>query len=222
MRLLIKNIKQLVQTEEKIRNIVSGVEMKKLSVLENAWIAIEEDKIADFGTMDGFPGIKDWSNLEVIDATGKLVFPSWCDSHTHLVYAGSREKEFVDRINGLTYEEIAMRGGGILNSSKKLRETSEEELIQSALKRLNEIMLTGTGAVEIKSGYGLSLESELKILLVIKKLKALSPITIKSTFLGAHAVPAGVKKEKYIETIINEMLPQIAEEKLADYCDVFC
>ena len=222
MRLLIKNIKQLVQTEEKIRDKVSGAEMKKLCVLENAWLAIEEDKIAGFGLMKDFLGISDWGSLEVIDATDKLVFPSWCDSHTHLVYAGSREKEFVDRINGLSYEEIAKRGGGILNSAKKLHEASEEELIQSALNRLNEIMLTGTGAVEIKSGYGLSLESELKILQVIKKLKQLSPLTIKSTFLGAHAVPADVKKERYIDTIINEMLPQIAEEKLADYCDVFC
>jgi len=222
MKILFKNIKSLVQIRASgVRNVL-GVEMKKLPCLENAWLAIEDDKIADFGEMKDFPGITDWSNLQVIDATDKLVFPCWCDSHTHIVFAGSREKEFVDRINGLSYEEIFKRGGGILNSAKKLSEASEEELIQSALKRLNEIMMTGTGAVEIKSGYGLSLESELKMLRVIKKLKTLSPLTIKATFLGAHAVPVAMTKEKYIDIIINEMLPQIAEEKLADYCDVFC
>jgi imidazolonepropionase len=196
--------------------------MKNLSCLENSWLAIENGKIGGFGEMKDFPGITDWSGLTVIDATDKLVFPSWCDSHTHLVYASSREKEFVDRINGLSYEEIAKRGGGILNSAKKLADASEEELIQSALKRLNEIMMMGTGAVEIKSGYGLSLDAELKMLRVIKKLKTLSPLTIRSTFLGAHAVPSGITKEKHIDIIINEMLPRIAEEKLADYCDVFC
>ncbi len=222
MKILVKNIKSIVQIEEKPRKKISGAEMKKLSCLENSWLAIENDKIADFGEMKDFPGISDWTNLTVIDATDKLVFPSWCDSHTHIVYAGSREKEFVDRINGLSYEEIFKRGGGILNSAKKVSEASEEELIQSALKRMNEIMFLGTGAVEIKSGYGLSLESELKMLRVIRKLKELSPLTIKATFLGAHAVPFGITKEKYVDSIINEMLPQVAEEKLADYCDVFC
>ncbi len=222
MKLLIKNIKSLVQIGEKPRLKVSGAEMKKLTCLENSWLAIEGDKIAAFGEMKDFPGITDWSDLQVIDATDKMVFPSWCDSHTHLVYAGSREKEFADRISGLTYEEIAKRGGGILNSAKKLADASEEELIQTALTRLNQILMFGTGAVEIKSGYGLSLESELKILRVIKKLKTLSPLTIKATFLGAHAVPSGVSKERYVEIVINEMLPRIAEEKLADYCDVFC
>ena len=222
MKILIKNIKSLVQVEEKSKQKVSGAEMKELPCIENAWLAIEGDKIADFGDMKDFPGISDWTNLTVIDAADKLVFPCWCDSHTHIVYAGSREKEFVDRINGLLYEEIFKRGGGILKSAKKLRETSEEELIQSALKRLNEIMKQGTGAVEIKSGYGLSLESELKMLRVIKKLKTLSSLTIKATFLGAHAVPSDMSKEKYLEVLINEMLPQIAEEKLAEYCDVFC
>ena len=228
MKLLIKNIKSVVQVEENPRLKVAGADMKKLPCIENAWLAIEDDKIADFGTMKDFPGISDWTNLTVIDATNKLVFPSWCDSHTHLVYAGTREKEFVDRINGLSYEEIAKRGGGILNSVKTLREASEEELVESALKRLNEIMRMGTGAVEIKSGYGLSLDSELKMLRVIRKLRALSPLTIKATFLGAHAVPAdtstqhSMTKAKYIDILINEMLPKIAEEKLADYCDVFC
>ena len=224
MKLLIKNIKNLVQTEEKPRLKVSGSDMKTLPCIADAWLAIEEDKIVAFGKMDEFPGINDWSGLQVIDATGKLVFPSWCDSHSHIVFAASREQEFVDRINGLTYQQIAQRGGGILNSAKKLREASEDELVESALKRLNEVMLQGTGAIEIKSGYGLSLEAELKMLRVIKKLKTLSPLTIKATFLGAHAVPAEYKdkKQDYISLIINEMLPQIAEEKLADYCDVFC
>ena len=222
MKLLIKNISSLVQIRESAIKKVSGAEMKFLPCISNAWLAIEGDKIADFGEMKDFPGITDWSNLNVIDATDKLVFPAWCDSHTHLVYAGTREKEFADRINGLSYEEIAKRGGGILNSAKKLQGATEEELLQSALKRLNEITLLGTGAVEIKSGYGLSLASELKMLRVIKKLKSLSELTIKTTFLGAHAVPLGMVKEKYIQSIINEMLPQIAEEKLADYCDVFC
>lgn len=224
MKILIKNIKTLVGVRTTPVLKVSGKEMKHLPCIENAWLAIDGDKIAAFGEMHDFPGISDWNELHVIDATGKLVLPSWCDAHTHLVYAGTREQEFTDQINGLSYEEIALRGGGILNSAKKLREASEAELVELALKRLNEIMLLGTGAVEIKSGYGLSLESELKMLRVIQKLKSLSPLTIKSTFLGAHAVPAEYsgKKEKYIELIVNEMLPTIAEEKLADYCDVFC
>lgn len=222
MKILIKNIKSLLQVEYTLRKKVSGDEMKKLSSIDNAWLAIEEDKIADFGEMKDFPGISDWTNLTVIDASDKLVFPCWCDSHTHIVYAESRQKEFVDRIHGLSYEEIFRRGGGILNSAKKVSDAPEEVLVQSALKRLNEIMMMGTGAVEIKSGYGLSPDAELKMLRVIKKLKTLSPLTIKSTFLGAHAVPQDMTKEKYVDTIINEMLPRIAEEKLAEYCDVFC
>jgi len=224
MKILIKNIKQLVQVEGEPKLKVSGAEMKKLNSIHNAWLAIENDKIAGFGKMDDWEGISDWTNLTIIDASDKIVMPSYCDSHTHIVYAGSREGEFVDRINGLTYEQIFERGGGILNSAKKLQEASEEELIESALKRLNEIMLQGTGAVEIKSGYGLSTEAELKMLRVIKKLKTLSPLTIKATFLGAHAVPTEYKndKRKYIDLLINEMMPKIAEEKLADYCDVFC
>lgn len=224
MKLLIKNIKNLVQVEESPRLKVAGMEMKNLPCIEDAWLAIEDDKIVDFGKMDDFPGITDWSGLQIIDATDKLVFPSWCDSHTHIVFATSREQEFVDRINGLTYQQIAQRGGGILNSAKKLREASEDELVESALKRLHEVMLQGTGAIEIKSGYGLSVEAELKMLRVIKKLKILSPLTIKATFLGAHAIPAEYKdrKEDYITLIIDEILPQIAAENLADYCDVFC
>ncbi len=224
MRILIKNIKTLVQVDDGSRLKVCGADMQLLPCLDNAWVAIEGGLIADYGRMDDFPGVSDWDRLTVIDATGKCVFPSWCDSHTHLVFAGSREGEFADRLKGLSYEQIALRGGGILNSAGKLRNASEEELIQSALLRLNEIMFQGTGAVEIKSGYGLTLESELKMLRVIKKLKAVSSLTIKATFLGAHAVPLEYKnnKNKYIDLIVHEMLPRIADEKLAEYCDVFC
>jgi len=224
MKILIKNIKQLVQVEGEPKLKVSGAEMKKLNSIHNAWLAIENDKIAGFGKMDDWEGISDWTNLTIIDASDKIVMPSYCDSHTHIVYAGSREGEFVDRINGLTYEQIFERGGGILNSAKKLANATEEELIESALVRLNEIMWQGTGAVEIKSGYGLSTEAELKMLRVIKKLKTLSPLTIRATFLGAHAIPKEYQesRRKYIDLLTNEMMPKIAEEKLADYCDVFC
>lgn len=225
MKILIKNIKSLVQvrTDASIKK-VSGAEMKVLPCIDNAYLAIENGLIADFGLMENWPGISDWSNLQVIDASDKLVFPSYCDSHSHIVYAGTREGEFVDRINGLSYEEIANRGGGILNSAKKLHLTSEDELLEAALNRINQVMKMGTGALEIKSGYGLSVKDELKMLRVIQKLKTLSPITIKATFLGAHAIPAEFKneREKYIDLIIHEMMPQIAAEKLADYCDVFC
>ncbi|MBK7183119.1 MAG: imidazolonepropionase [Bacteroidetes bacterium] len=224
MKILIKNIKSLVQVEETPSLKIEGKAMKNLACIEDAWLAIEDDKIVGFGKMDDWEGITDWSNLTIIDASDKIVMPSYCDSHTHIVYSGSREGEFVDRINGLSYEQIFERGGGILNSAKKLADASEEELVESALKRLNEIMWQGTGAVEIKSGYGLSVDAELKMLRVIKKLKDLSPLTIKATFLGAHAVPANLKgdKRKYIDIIINEMMPKIAAAKLADYCDVFC
>lgn len=222
MKLLIKNIKSLVQVEEKPRVKVAGAEMKKLPCLENAWLAIEDDKIVDFGSMENFPGISDWSNLQVIDATDKLVLPCWCDSHTHIVYAGSRENEFVDRINGLSYEEIFKRGGGILNSAKRIANATEEELFELAMKRIDEVILQGTGAIEIKSGYGLSLEAELKMLRVIKRIKEKAPIPVKATFLGAHAVPKTHTKEQYIDLIIHEMLPQVAKENLAEYCDVFC
>lgn len=224
MKILIKNIKNLVQVEYAPQEKVSGLQMATLPCLQNAWLAIEDDLIVDFGEMKDFPGISDWTDLEVIDATDRLVMPCWCDSHTHVVYAGTREAEFVDRINGYTYEQIAERGGGILNSAKLLQQTSDEELLEASLARLNDLIKQGTGAVEIKSGYGLTVKDELRILRIIKKLKEVSPLTIKSTFLGAHAIPLEYKKNKqeYVDIIINEMLPQIAEENLADYCDVFC
>jgi len=223
-KILIKNIRQLIQVEDSPRKKVSGAEMKKLPLLEDAWLAIEDGIIVGFGLMKDWEGISDWRDLEVIDASGKLVLPAWIDSHTHLVFANSRQGEFADRINGLSYEEIAARGGGILNSAKHMELASEEELVKSALVRLKEIENLGTGAVEIKSGYGLSLKAELKMLRVIRELKKHSKLTIKSTFLGAHAYPTIYKENKrgYIDLLINEMIPKVAEEKLADFCDVFC
>jgi imidazolonepropionase len=221
MKILIINIKELIQVREKGISKVSGVEMSVLPTIKNAFLVIENDVISAFGSMDNCPKTSVDSK---IDATGKMVLPTWCDSHTHIVYAGNREQEFVDRINGLTYEEIANRGGGILNSAKKLNETSEDELYNQSKERLEEVMKLGTGAVEIKSGYGLSVEGELKMLRVIQKLKANYPITIKATFLGAHAFPLEYKENHkgYIELIISEMIPQIAKEQLADFIDVFC
>jgi imidazolonepropionase len=218
--LLIKNIKSLIQTHTESVKTVKGKNMANLPIIEDAYLLIENDVIKDFGKMKDLP--TDIKADKVINATCKMVSPTWCDSHTHIVYAGSREGEFADRINGLTYEQIFERGGGILNSAQHLHNSTEEDLIAQAIPRLNEIIKTGTGAVEIKSGYGLSFEDELKMLRVIKKLKTLSPLTIKSTFLGAHAIPANHTKQSYIDLIINKMLPQIKEEKLADYCDVFC
>jgi imidazolonepropionase len=219
--LIIKNIKQLVQAETSPRSVVKGSDMNHLPIIENAFLIVKDGIIQDFGAMDEFS-----NNLEgeVIDAKDKFVLPCWCDSHTHLVFAGSRETEFVDRIKGLTYQEIAHKGGGILNSAKRLQNTSEEELFEQALSRLHEVIGYGTGAIEIKSGYGLTVESELKILRVIKKLKKVSPISIKATFLGAHSIPLAYKENRkgYIDLIINEMLPKIAQENLADYIDVFC
>jgi len=220
MKILIKNIKELLQVRENTIAKVSGAEMAVLPKIENAFLVIENDFIADFGSMNDCP---DTSFDQVIDAAGKTVLPTWVDSHTHIVYAGNREQEFVDRINGLSYEEIANRGGGILNSAKKLNATSEEEIYNQSKVRLEEVMQQGTGAVEIKSGYGLTVEGELKMLRVIKKLSENYPIKIKATFLGAHAFPVEYKENHlaYIDLIINEMLPKIAEEKLADYIDAF-
>ena len=221
MTTLIVNIKQLLQVRETTITKVSGSEMAILPIIKNAFLLIRDNLIADFGTMDNAPKI---DVEKVIDATGKIVLPSWCDSHTHIVYAGNREQEFVDRINGLTYEEIANRGGGILNSAKKLNETTEDEIHNQSKERLEEIMRLGTGAVEIKSGYGLTIEGELKMLRVIQKLAQNYPITIKATFLGAHAIPTKFKDNRkgYIDSILNDMLPEISKNKLADYIDVFC
>lgn len=195
--------------------------MAILPTLKNAFLLIKDNLIVNFGLMENLPEI---NADEVIDATGKVVLPTWCDSHTHIVYAGNREQEFVDRINGFTYEEIANRGGGILNSAKKLNETSEDDIYDQSKIRLEEVMQLGTGAVEIKSGYGLTIEGELKMLRVIKKLAENYPISIKATFLGAHAFPTHYKENKagYIEEIITQMIPEIAQNKLADYIDVFC
>lgn len=220
MQTLIINIKQLVQVRETNVEMVSGADMNTLPVLENAFLLIENDLILDFGLM------KDLSEIEVenvIDATGKVVMPTWVDSHTHIVYAGNRVQEFVDRINGLSYEEIANRGGGILNSAQLLNETSEEELYNQSKARLEEVISQGTGAVEIKSGYGLTLEGELKMLRVIKRLRGDYNLPVKATFLGAHAFPKEFKgnQQAYVDLITNEMLPKIAEEKLADYIDAF-
>ncbi len=225
--ILIKNIKGLVGIDD--GNILkkSGAEMSQLTIIENAFLLLEDGKIKDFGSMNSSQfsvNSEPSTDNKTIDATGKFVLPSFVDSHTHLVFAASREEEFVMRIKGKSYEEIAAAGGGILNSAKKLQAMSEDELFESALLRLNEMMSFGTGAVEIKSGYGLTVKDELKMLRVIKRLKKVSPIIIKATFLGAHAIPPEYKQNRngYIDLIIDEMLPQIAEEKLADYCDVFC
>ena len=223
-KLLLKNIKQLISVYETAPQKLSGKEMKNLPCINNAWLAAEDGIIVDYGKMETFPGITDWKNLEVIDCDGKLVMPCFADSHTHIVYAFNREQEFVDRINGLSYEDIAAKGGGILNSAKKLRETSEDNLFEQSKQRLHEIILQGTGSVEIKSGYGLNVDAELKMLRIIKRLKELNWIPVKATFLGAHAVPLEFKDNKkgYIDLLINELLPKISDQKLADFIDVFC
>jgi imidazolonepropionase len=220
----IKNIKGLVQAGEGLPEMLRGPQMKQLSIIENAYLALENNEVIAYGPMNEWPGITDWRDVEVIDATNCFVLPAFIDAHTHTVFAASREEEFVDRINGLSYEEIAAKGGGILNSAAKLTSMSEEELYQAALQRIQKMIASGTGALEIKSGYGLSLEGELKMLRVIKKLKETAPISIKATFLGAHAIPQEYKtrREDYIALLINEMLPAIAAEQLADYIDVFC
>jgi len=225
--IFIKNIRSLIQTEDVPELKVCGREMAELNTINDAFLYIKDGLIRDFGKM------KDLQNSEiitenpltdVIDATGRFVFPSFCDSHTHLVYAGSREIEYTDKIRGLSYVEIAKKGGGILNSAKKLHETCEEELYKQSMTRINEIIGLGTGAVEIKSGYGLNLDDELKMLRVIRRIKDTCPIEVKATFLGAHAIPDEYKgkREKYVDLVINEMIPVVASEKLADYIDVFC
>lgn len=226
MNILIENAKEIVGIDTHGKVQLRGKEMSHLQTLQNAYLYLEEDKIASFGLMTDIQNdnrITSQIGLR-INASDRMVFPSFCDSHTHLVYAGSREIEYIDKIKGLTYEEIAKRGGGILNSAKRLHETSVENLLEQAQERLNEIISFGTGAVEIKSGYGLNTEDELKMLRVIRRLKETSPLTIVSTFLGAHAVPAEYKgrQREYVDLIINEMIPAVAAEDLADYIDVFC
>ncbi len=221
MKLLLTHIKELLQVREDCPPKLSGKEMKELPTLKNAWVFINHGIIEDYGTMDK---MGPHQGFKTLDCSGKIVLPAWCDSHSHIVYAGNREQEFVDRINGLSYQEIAEKGGGIVNSAKKLQQTSEEDLYQQSATRLEEVMRLGTGAIEIKSGYGLTTGAELKMLRVAKKLGEEYPIDIKTTFLGAHAVPSEYKNNKngYLDLLCNEMLPKIAEEKLADYVDVFC
>ena len=221
MSILFTHIKELLQTRPKSELKVVGSAMKDLPHIKNAFLRIQGDTIVDFGSMRD---LVVQESDEVIDVTGKTILPSWCDSHSHVVYAGDRSQEFVDRLNGLTYEEIASKGGGILNSAQTLQDTSEEALFEQSMERVNALIQLGTGALEIKSGYGLSTEGELKMLRVIKKIKDTSPLKIKATFLGAHAIPKKYKSDKqaYLDLIINSMLPKIHAQKLADFVDVFC
>jgi imidazolonepropionase len=225
--LLIENIRCLVQTEDVARAQISGRAMSELNTINDAFLYIRHGTILDFGRMRDLELSDIPRNdpmIRYIDADGRHVFPSFCDSHTHLVYAGSREAEFTDKIKGLSYEEIARRGGGILNSAKRLHETSEGDLFDQSMIRINEIMASGTGAVEIKSGYGLNLVDEIKMLRVIERIKNSCPMEVKATFLGAHTVPNEYadNREKYVDLVINEMIPVVASEELADFIDVFC
>ncbi len=221
MSILITNIKELLQVRETNVTIVKGKDMKVLPTLKNAYLLVEHDTIVEFGSMEDIDGIE---ADETIDATGKIVLPTWCDSHTHIAYAGDRTQEFVDRINGLSYEAIAQRGGGILNSAEKLQNSSEDELYEQAAKRLTEVIKMGTGVIEIKSGYGLTVDAELKMLRVIKRLKHDFPIEIKSTLLAAHAIPKTYKDNKkgFIDLVVNDMIPKVANSHLAEFIDVFC
>jgi len=221
MKRLITNIKTLVHVEEEPALLAAGAEMSKLQTVDDAFLLIDNGTIADFGRMQD---MRNPPGAEVIDAGGGMVFPAFADSHTHLIYAGSREIEYIDKIKGLSYEEIARRGGGILNSAKRLHQATEKELFEQAMGRAREIISLGTGAVEIKSGYGLTVEDELKILRIAQRLKEESPLRIKSTFLGAHAIPAEYKQNRgaYVDLVVNEMMPQVGQEQLADFVDVFC
>ena len=221
MRLLVKNIGTIVGVDTAHRERISGADMDSMERIDNAWLTAEDGVITAFGTMDNIPGCQ---GFEVVDAQGGMLFPSYCDSHTHIVYAGSREGEFVDKIHGLSYEQIAARGGGILNSAERLHNTSEEELYRQAMERVAEIVAMGTGAVEIKSGYGLTTEDELKMLRVIARIKQNAPLAVKATFLGAHAVPKAYKdrEDEYVDLVCNEMIPAVAAEGLAEAVDVFC
>ncbi len=227
MAILIKNIKELLQIDYDKFLIAKGDAMKKMPTIKDAWVFVNNELIEGFGKMSDYNEkeiLDKYPNVEIIDASGKMVMPAFVDSHTHLVYPASREIEYIDKIKGLSYEEIAKRGGGILNTARKTQEIPEEELFIASLKRLDEIASYGTGAVEIKSGYGLTLESELKMLRVIKRLKEESPLTIKSNFLGAHSIPLEYRgrQSEYVDLVVNEMIPKVAEENLADYIDVFC
>ena len=219
MDILITNIKGLVQVRENAIGRVSGEAMAKLPIIEQAYLAIKDGRIVAFGKQEEIPELR---ARKIIDASGKFVFPGFVDSHTHLVFAASREEEFVMKIKGKSYQEIAAKGGGILNSARKLHQATEDDLIKSALQRLDEVIAQGTVAIEIKSGYGLNLADELKMLRVAKKLQDLRAVKVRTTFLGAHAVPEGISKADYIKSVIDDMIPAVAAENLADYIDVFC
>lgn len=221
MSLLVKNIGCIVGIDESGRERVEGRDMAEIGTLEDAWLLARDGRIVDYGTMDTMPEVE---GCELLDARGGWLFPSFCDSHTHIVYAGSREQEFLDKINGLSYEEIAKRGGGILNSADRLHDTSEDELYRQAMERVEEIVSMGTGLVEIKSGYGLTLEDELKILRVIRRIRESAPVAVRATFLGAHAVGRAYKgrQAEYVEHVCRDMIPAVAKEGLADFVDVFC
>ncbi len=221
MKILLTNIKELLQVRDQAPKILKGKDMDILPSLKNGWLLLDNEIIADFGSMKNLPKIE---ADKKIDCSGKMVLPTWVDSHTHIVFAGNREQEFVDRIKGLSYQEIAAKGGGILNSAKKLQDTSEEDLFIESAQRVNEVMQLGTGAIEIKSGYGLTTAAELKMLRVAKRIEKEFPIAVKTTFLGAHAVPETYKNNKngYLDVVCNEMLPAVAKEHLADFVDIFC
>ena len=221
MKILLTHIKELLKVRDTPVDRLCGTQMKTLPTIKNAWLYLVNNKIHDYGTMDSIPNL---DADKIINCSGSIVLPTWCDSHSHLVYAGNREQEFVDRINGLSYQEIAANGGGIIHSAKKLQATSEQDLFTQSENRLNQVMNLGTGAIEIKSGYGLTLDAELKMLRVAKQLGEKNPIKVKTTFLGAHAVPPEFKNNKqgYLDHICNDMLPRVAEEKLATYVDIFC
>ena len=221
MSLLVKNIGTLVGIDESHREWVEGKAMSEIETIENGWLLTDGCRIADYGTMDSMPSIE---GCEVLDAEGGWLFPSFCDSHTHLVWAGSRDQEFLDKLNGLSYEEIAKRGGGILNSADRLHDTSEDELYRQAMERVEEIIANGTGLVEIKSGYGLTLEDELKMLRVIRRISETSPIAVRATFLGAHAVGRAYagRQQEYVNHVCRDMLPAVAQQGIAQFVDVFC
>ena len=221
MKILLTHIKELLQVRDTTVDRLCGTQMKTLPTIKNAWLYLVNNKIHDYGTMDSIPNL---DADKIINCSGSIVLPTWCDSHSHLVYAGNREQEFVDRINGLSYQEIAANGGGIIHSAKKLQATSEQDLFTQSENRLNQVMNLGTGAIEIKSGYGLTLDAELKMLKIAKQLGEKYPIKVKTTFLGAHAIPPEFKNNKqgYLDHICNDMLPRVAEEKLATYVDIFC